>query len=284
MPDLPIAPRIPWNLTEIGGTVIAYKADGTGLTEATQTQKDNLAAEDNTDWQPPSAARDGWVALLLPTFDLAGFVGIRADMLNNRTAQYSTNTVDGIDGSWTDIPDYVTPSADAKPGYREGITIPLTVVNDVKAVRYGTTTTFAARNNYRLLHVYGYLQGDDRLELWHPTVDERLPGDHFDLGDYVRGGAAVDVDFRVKNRSATKTANSISLERYVNTDTGSGPTVESWHELSYDGGAFGAGPLSIGNLAAGAISDVCTLRRQPPSDAALGFWTGHLFADADSWS
>ena len=283
MPALPVAPRIPYD--RLGAAVVAYDSSGSGMVEASAADVEKLVGEDDTYYEPPSDVWGGWVAVVLPPFDLAGFIGIRRDMRDNRTAQYSTDTLDGADGTWTDIPNYVTPGSTAKPTYRDDLTIPASVVENVVAVRFGNTLSASTnRNQYRLLHVYGYLKGADRLELWHPTLDQRLPGDHFDLGNYARGGSAVDVDFRVKNLSGTKTANTVSLERYVNTDTGAAPTVLSWHELSYDGGAFGAGPLSIGNLAAGAISDVCTLRRQPPSDAALGFWTGHLFADADSWS
>jgi len=284
MPALPVAPRIPYDRAELGAAVVAYDENGGNLTEVSAADVEKLVGEDDATFSVPSAARAGWVALLLPPFDLAGFIGIRSGSGFNRTAQYSTDTISGADGTWTDIPNYVTPGESAKPTYRDDVTIPASVVENVVGVRFGTTSLEPFRNVYRLLHVYGYLKGDDRLELWHPTLDQRLPGDHFDLGNYARGGSAVDVDFRVKNLSGTKTANTVSLERYVNTDTGAAPTVESWHELSYDGGAFGAGPLSLGSLAAGAISDVCTLRRQPPSDAALGFWTGHLFADADSWS
>jgi len=284
MPALPIAPRIPYDRPELDAAVVAYDGGGDNLTEAAAANIENLVGENATFYQPPFAAHGGWVAVVLPPFDLAGFIGIREEPGGNRTAQYSTDTTNGVDGTWANIPNYVTPGSSAKPGYRDDVTIPASVVENVVAVRFGTTSLATTRNRYRLLHVYGYLRGDDRLELWHPTLDQRLDGDHFDLGNYARGGSAVDVDFRVKNLSGTKQANTVSLEQYVNTDTGAAPTVLSWHELSHDGGAFGAGPLSLGSLAAGAISEVCTLRRTPPSDAALGFWTGHLFADADSWS
>ena len=284
MPALPVAPRIPYDRAELGAVVVAYDGFGGNLTELAAAHIERLVGEDGTYWEMFSATLGGWVALVLPPFDLAGFIGNRTVTNSNRTAQYSTDTTNGADGTWTDIPNYVSPGTNTNPGYRDNITIPASVVENVVAVRFGSSSTSSTLNRYLMLHVYGYLRGDDRLELWHPTLDQRLPGDHFDLGNYARGGSAVDVDFRVKNLSGTKTANTVSLEQYVNTDTGAAPTVLSWHELAYDGGAFGAGPLSIGNLAAGAISDVCTLRRTAPSDAALGFWTGHLFADADSWS
>ena len=284
MPALPVAPRIPYDRAELGAAVVAYNGGGGNLVELAAADVEKLVGENETTYMPPSDAYAGWVALVLPPFDLAGFIGNRDSMLSDRTAQYSTDTINGADGTWTNIPNYVTPGSSANTVYRNDVTIPASVVENVVGVRFGTTSTVSNRNVYKMLHVYGYLKGDDRLELWHPTLDQRLDGDHFDLGNYARGGSAVDVDFRVKNLSGTKQANTVSLEQYVNTDTGEAPTVLSWHELSYDGGAFGAGPLSLGNLAAGAISAVCTLRRQPPSDAPLGFWTGHLFADADSWS
>jgi hypothetical protein len=288
MPDeLPVAPRIPYNRPESGGVLVATSEDGGTFLEATQQQKDDLAGENNNTWELPSGdIRGGYVALVLPPFDLAGYFGIRDDDRSERTAQYSLDTTNGGDGTWTDMPGWSAQGIVAKPNYRTELLVFDPVIEDVKGVRFGTTNTLVSRNTYLLLHVYGYLKGADRLELWHPTLDQRLDGDHFDLGNIARGGAAVDVDFRVKNLSGTLTANSVSLERYVDpdSDTGETTTVEGWHELAYDGGAFSGGPLSIGNLASGAISDVCTLRRELPADQLLGYWSGKLLADADSWS
>ena len=280
MATLPGAPRIPYERADIDAGMFFVATDGGTITELTQSQMEAMADESTTTAQAQVGER-GWLSLLLPAFDLYGFIGMRNVATNASAPQYSLDTTDGHNGTWTTMPATAT-SDSVKPNYRTSLNV-FSVVENVVGVRFGTTSTNATQNNYMLMHVYGYLRGASRLEIWHPTLDQRLDGDHFDLGTYTRGGSAVDVDFRVKNRSATKTANSVSLGVSVPTDTGSSPTVLSWHTLS-DGGAFGAGPLALGNLAAGSISDVVTLRRQPPSGAALGYWTGQLYAAPSSWT
>ena len=282
MATLPGAPRIPYERAEIDARIVFMDGGGGNFWEPSQAQVESFAQESSTVIFPPSETHGGWMSLLLPPFDLYGFIGMRGSTLNSRDPQYSLDTTNGFDGTWTTMPSVAT-AASAKPSYRTLLNVFSPAIENVVAVRFGSSSTTVARNSYLLMHVYGYLRGADRLELWHPTLDERLPGGHFDLGAYTRGGSAVDTTFRVKNRSATRTANSVSLGVSVPTDTGSSPTVLSWHTLS-DGGAFGAGPLALGNLTAGSISDVVTLRRQPPSDAALGYWTGQLYATPSSWT
>ena len=104
-------------------------------------------------------------------------------------------------------------------------------------------------------------------------------GTHIDWGDTVRGTSA-DRTFRVKNNSATLTANSIQLSTTVLTNTT--PSLVNQFEYS-DGGAF-AQTLDIGNLAPGAISPLITVRRNTDISATLSVWTARIDIEPTSWS
>jgi hypothetical protein len=133
------------------------------------------------------------------------------------------------------------------------------------------------------LHLYGEIapgQNPHRLDLWHPTLDERLTPAYFDWGDVPRSSSA-DRLFRVKNLSPSQTANDVRVAMETASDTT--PSVAAQHTLSYGGGSFLA-QVNIGDVAPGAISGPVTLRRITASDATLGLWTFRVFAESTDWS
>lgn len=168
---------------------------------------------------------------------------------------------------------------DTVPSYRASIT-PYTLTG-VKGIRLGFSSgTFTC--SVRGWHIYGTITTGidlDRLELWHPTLDERVSGAYFDWGDAQRTTNATKT-FRVKNLSPTLTANSIDITFQTLTD--STPTYVSMHTFS-DGGAY-AGTINIGNLAPGATSGIITIRRDFPANAPLGLWAGRINTTAGSWT
>ncbi len=204
------------------------------------------------------------------------------------TLQWSPDTTNGLDGVWN------TTTPPATTGYnKENMrnNIVSLALSGVKAIRlYKSETAFGNANvcDIYCWHLYGNIesgQSPDRLRMWHPTLDEPLDdntsadGAFLDFGDVARS-TSQDRAFRIKNNSATMTANSISVSIDVPTDTA--PTVASQHTLS-DGGAF-ASSINIGNLAPGATSSVITIRRITLSNAGLSLWTGRVIADPGSWT
>lgn len=193
----------------------------------------------------------------------------------------SVDSTNGIDGTWVAQGVAVNANGSVKPLYRSNV-ISMSVPG-IKAIRlritYSSSYTYAT---VKAFHVYGAItagQNPDRLELWHPTLNQRLGYADLDWGNVPRSSTA-DKTFRVKNRSATLTANAIVVAMDALTDTT--PSVPAQHTLS-NGGAF-ASSQNIGALAAGAISGVLTLRRVTPSDAVLSVWSMRVFAEAGSWT
>lgn len=188
----------------------------------------------------------------------------------------SANTTNGTDGAWTD-----RGAMGASGHFR---TITTLAVAGVKGIRFRWDSQ-STDNNGRWashLHVYGSIPlatSPDRLTLWHPTLDQQLPGAALDFGDVTRSSTA-DKTFRVKNLSATLTANSIGLSMTAPND--STPPYATQYTIS-SGGAFGA-TATIASLAAGEISAVCTLRLTTLAAAALTTWRQRLVAVATTWS
>jgi hypothetical protein len=197
------------------------------------------------------------------------------------TIAVSADTTNGLDGTWTTISTQQLWSGTVKTAYRTLITS--TTALAVRAVRfYATTTTF---NSFVLkaLHLYGEPvpgANPNRLELWHPTADEKLTPAFFDWGDVPRSSSA-DRVFRVKNLSGSLTAGSTRVAMEALTDAS--PSVPAQHTLSYGGGSFLA-QVNIGDLAPGAISGPVTLRRVTPSNAALSLWSFRVFAESTNWA
>lgn len=223
-----------------------------------------------------------YVAVIFPQLrDLAGVWWQISDaaFVGSWLTQTSVNTTNGIDGTWV-TQTAVSPATGTT--FRTSITA--LAVAGIKGVRVGINTTTSTNGGryFGLLHLYGTIpaaQSVDRLRLWHPTNDAELTGAYFDYSDTSRT-YTYDKTFRVKNNSATFTANSIVLSNDALTDTS--PTVVS--QLSLSQGAGFASTQNIGNLAAGAISAVCTQRLTLLSNTTLGIWRQRLIATAGSWT
>lgn len=193
------------------------------------------------------------------------------------TFEWSPNTTNGIDGTWNALA--VTNQPNTREAQRENIQATPTMLG-VKAIRYrsggGGARTYS-------LHLYGKpTDTSNRLEFWHPTLDQPLrdtPG-FLDWGDRPRSSSATK-QVRVKNTSAGLTASSITIsnEELV----ASSPTLASQHQVRYAGGSYGA-TATIASLAPGAISDLIEVKQDLLENAAVGLFTIRLAAEAGSWS
>lgn len=212
--------------------------------------------------------------------------------VSNLGFQYSANTTNGADGTWTSAESFQIGTNGGATTYARdtpvapGITWRTTVrtlgspITGCKAIRLGLSSASNKFQGWNGLHLYGTITAaTDRLTLWHPTLDQELSGAGLDFGDIIRS-TTTDKTFRVKNTSATLTANSILLAMSALTDTT--PTYVGQYTIS-QGGAYAA-TQTITSLAAGAISAVCTLRLIATSSAGLSVWRQRLTATASTWS
>ena len=284
-PDVP-APRMAYDRDgTIGFKYIAGAVTPTQLTGGEMAQINN---ETENTWWSQDTVPDWYYGLLFPQLrDIIGYFNCAYfNTGSNPIVMYtSTDTTNGMDGIWTNRGNLSQQSGVAN--YRTAISTVSWL--GVKGARLHLD--FQGGSGVRTikkLHLYGSIatgETPDRVRMWHPTLDEPLDdttsadGIYFDWGDIQRNTTS-DKTFRIKNNSATLTANSIVISQQTLTDTS--PTVNSQFTFS-DGGAFAAS-IDIGNLAPGAISPVITKRFTRPSNATLGLWTSRTIADPTSWT
>lgn len=288
------------NYDDAPGPRMAYDRDGTIVATVVSSTINQLGSgtvaglnDESSGGYIDTGSLSTWrVGFLFPQLrDFAGWYIARTSSSSPtyRELEWSANTTNLFDGSWTTTADSSgwgdTNAGNARDSISE-IVLPA-----VKAVRFRITSGGnAASDSSRLyfIHLYGTIasgESVDRLRFWHPTLDEPLDdngaadGAFLDWGDSPRSTTA-DKTFRIKNNSATLTANNIDV--YVNVPTDTSPTVASQMSLS-DGGAF-AQTINIGNLAPGALSPVITFRRNLLSNADLGLWFGRILVDITSWT
>lgn len=264
-----------------GSVVVSVNKAGVS-SELNSAQKRALNDEfgSTTDGGGVSLPVGGHLAVIFPEVrDLAAyFLSSYGSYGDPSGVQVSTDTTDGTDGTWSAVAlaFSVTP---VKPAYRQQITS--VSASGIKGIRV-TKSAVGNPPSVYALHLYGAPSSSagDRLELWHPTLDERLGASALDWGNVPRGSSA-DRTFRVKNVSTTLTASGITVSLEALTDTT--PSVPGQHLLSYSGGAFAA-TAAVGNLAPGAISGVVALRRVVAANAGLGVWAARVIADATTWA
>lgn len=193
------------------------------------------------------------------------------------TVRVSTNTTNGVDGTWTTIATNPQNVGSSQVSARTNIIS--TTALGIKAIRFDMNQY----NRYDWVHLYGEpVPGVNphRLVLWDPVLNQRVAPAHFDWGDSPRGSSA-DKTFRVKNLSDSRTAQSIRVAMEALTD--SAPSLPGQHAVSADGTTFLA-QVNIGDLAPGAVSGLLTLRRSLATNAALSLWQMRVFAEANSWT
>lgn len=195
------------------------------------------------------------------------------------TLESSVDTTNGYDGTWVSHGNWV--NGNTIPGYRNAIQ-GLTLLG-VRAVRFRETMQGGAITTtvMRTIHLYGEPTNPDgdRLEFWHPTLDQKLGPAGLEYGDRQRA-STTDKQFRIKNLSDDQRA--LSVRVAMDALTGSTPSLIAQTSLSTDGTTF-LSQVNIGNLEPGAISGVITQRQALQSDAQLSIWNHWTFAEATSW-
>ena len=271
---------------DVPGARIAYDRDGStgarisntnAVTSLTAGEVNNMNDEDA---DSTTMGDTGRLAIFFPVpMTLVGCFHAGSSTI---TTEISSNTTNGVDGTWTTFRAGVA-NAGISPTYRSSIFTAGAPSTGVKSIRF-TTSSSSAGAAMNAAHVYGYPDSNsDRLEFWHPTLDQPLRNTpaYFDYGDVSRSAANIERDFRIKNLSTSLTANTITVGREAPTDTS--PTYVSQTEFRYNGGSYGS-TASLGSLAPNTISNVFTAKFDISATAVLSVWAQRYFADAVSWS
>lgn len=284
-PDVP-ATRIPY---DIDGTK-AVHYDGTSLTDLSGTvltswQNDAVSDVQAGGYSPPGLnGTNKFVCLIFPKLmDLDGWYLQMWNEFNVQeypgVVQTSTDTTNGLDGTWT-TRTTGSGTTGTSPAEKMRNNIVSTTCPGTKALRiWGVSGS--GYHSPTVVHLYGEpnVTTGDRLEIWHPTLDQRLTGAYFDYGNVPRGSTE-DRTFRVKNLSSVYTANSVNVAFDALTD--GSPSVPGQFTVS-QGGSFAA-QQTLSSIAPGAISPVLTVRRITPTNAQLSLWTFRIKATAASWT
>ena len=286
-PDVP-GPRMAYDRD---GTVVTNSARPSGttsvLTPAQVSVMNNEDANEYVIWNTSDGTN--LMAWLFP--ELRDVVGYRLqggrEYVNIGPLETSVDTTNGLDGAWTLVNSSSTwvRSTNANPvvnkeDLRSNI-LPVNIVG-TKAIRF-TVGTFGTRF-FSAVHLYGKPsagQNPDRLQIWHPTLNQEVGGAHFDWGDAARATSA-DRTFRIKNNSATLTANTVIVSTEAPTDTT--PSVPAQHSLEKVSAPGFTATVQIPSLAPGAISEIITVRRVTPSNAAVALWWARMLASAATWT
>jgi hypothetical protein len=267
---------------------MALDRDGTAWLEIRDTGQvidinatgvSNMSNESGSNYAPADLGVSGYLALIFPekrdvdAIFIAGQYGLA-------TIQYSLNSTNGVDGTWTVIPGPYTMGND-ETVWRTG-TMAETVLA-VKALRFYLNGSSPWQWNVKSLHVWGEIapgENPDRMVFWNAGSDTKMDPATLDWGDVPRSSSA-DKIVRVKNVSSTKTAVNARVSFDILTD--GSPSVPAQHLVSYGGSAF-LSQVNLGSLAPGAISGPITLRRVTPSNAQYGLFAPRVSAVADSWT
>jgi hypothetical protein len=196
--------------------------------------------------------------------------------------QKSSDTTNLVDGTWTQIAASIAADS-STTGYRNSIVAIATPPTDVKALRIHSTNSSGFSATLNTCQLYGYPTAtSDRLEFWHPTLDQslNLTPAYLDWGDIARSSSN-SRDVRIKNISSGLTANTITAGVEALQD--GSPAVVGMYTFSYAGGAFGA-TASIPSLAPGAISGLLTVKLDLTATAPVSIWSQRLYANATTWS
>lgn len=281
-PDAP-GPRMAYDRD--GTLGFNVNSTGTSIVALTGTQMQNMNDESGSTAGPTiQNAVGAALVLIFPELRDVTHHFRQFNASTTSSVESSVDTTNGFDGTWLTVNALAaSPTADPQPAYRTAQVAAAGNNTSIKAIRFknGQTGSLIVST----IHLYGKVSAanPNKLELWHPTLDQALyvtPA-YLDFGDFPRN-SSVDKSFRIKNRSTTLTANTITVSREALTDAAS-PTHISEETLSYNGGAFGS-TASLSSLAPGAISQLFTLRNAPGSTSVLGIFNQRIVATAASWS
>lgn len=274
------------NFPDVPSWRMAYDRDGTVGVQISAggviTQMDGATLQALNDESASSTllpAAGSRLAFIFPEKRDVDALFLAATSGNHQSFQYSTDTTNGLDGTWSAwLTDILTATSWNGTLHRTGIRSGSAFA--VRGIRWTSNIGFGG--TLQGVHIYGEIapgENPHRLDLWHATDDARVSHAFFDWGDVPRSSSA-DKTFRVKNLSPAQTADSVRVALEALTDMT--PSITAQHLLSA-GGSFLA-QVNVGDLAPGALSGVVTLRRTIASNAQLGLASPRVFAEADSWS
>lgn len=277
--------RLAWHLADSGVAAVTYlTSDGIPVT-ATQGQRGMANNESGTAgnrWpglNTGSGEQMAW-ALHFPTpVDLVGYFiqfNSGGSALTNNL-QVSSNTTNGIDGTWNNVATIAHTASPNFADYRSNIVS--ASQSSISGIRLRASNLSASLSTHGLFRFHFYVAVDDSPREALDFIDPNT-GDAFDLdrdyGDIPRNSAE-DRTFIVRNLSATHVATDVTLGR--GSLIGDSHTWYSFRE------AATTDPwettLNIGTLGPEEDSPEIAIRRETPGNSTATLHAAYITADAD---
>lgn len=192
---------------------------------------------------------------------------------------YSTDpATNGWTGTWTAFsPAWPLHNTTSATSFKTNYVAFAPQINGVVALR----CYFAASNAYDYsvnnIQMYGVRSATNTqpyLDIWHPTLDQKIDPAEFDWDDIKRGSSG-EKSFRVKNMSTTHNAIAPVIDLDMIGDVT--PTVDSQHSFSLDQNTYTA-TVALTDIPANTISQQIWIKRDTSLTAALGLQTGRIKA------
>lgn len=286
-----IAPRVPYDRN---GTILM--TINSSAATAIQTEATAAALNDENLAVGSLFVKQLYLVLIFPQpYDIEGIfaavVPANFSAIAYNWIQSSTDTTNGIDGTWTQArAGASTLLTTDRTQYRVASPHLLTAAKTgIKALKFNFRVgeSFNAESTLSTLHLFGKpsATSGDRLEFWHPTLDQslNLTPAHLDWAERARAGAPATKQVRVKNLSAALTANNVAVSLTAPTD--GTPAILPMHQMKLGSGAYETdNSVLIPSLAPGEISELVTIEQSIGAAAPLGVWSQRLLAEAASWT
>lgn len=250
--------------------------------EASLANRQNANNEDRTDDWALSGS-DFLCALIFPeTRDIDG-VFFASPAVQAGGSDYSQNTTNGIDGSWTTM-SYTGFSWTDDQDYRDNIDAQS--LTGVRCVRFFNSQTSI---DLSAMHIYGSMasgQTPDRiifldeasgLEFGQSTDDISI----MDFGDRPRG-SIIDFEFRLRNNS-TVAGNNLTATTIVLTREALEGVMDTWMTYDEAGGGFMTSE-TVTSLAPETNSGLLTLRLDIADAATLFVWAARTKVAVTTWA
>lgn len=281
-------PDVPGNrfAYDIDGTIVGYiqNLNSPSFIEANLSQRQTLNNESSDTVTMTNATVLYCAVFLFPELRDIDGIYVAATETGNRYMQWSNDTTNGIDGTWSNFASNWTfaNTTDNTPEFSRELIMPVSLsgVRGLRVVK--TSTNVNSSRRFAAVHIYGSISQSDRLKIWSQDSDEPIDPAYFDMGDIPRGGSSVK-GFRIKNVSDTLTATSIDVSAEALTDGGAQTTVQAISFSDDDGESYGSA-IQIGELEPGDISGVIYVKYEPTSSASLGAKFARILMEVGSWS
>ena len=272
MSNIP-GPRLAWDRF---AAAVRLDSSGNYDRDLTEAERETINNEENDYFDVEVDNDDGWVAIILPEpYDIVGSLMSKANDSGTRGPEYSTDTTNGEDGTWTEFGDG-TDTEDLVGDWYDGVRS--VNLEGVVGVRFGASSSSFGRSRIQGMHLYGSpsAEPDDRLALWEAESNEPLSGDALDFLNVSRGGSP-EGKFRIHNyddqdaNDVTLTAEALTFDNYA-----------ALVEFSDDDGSTWESSLNIGTVSAESTSGEILVRVNIGEEEDLGRWTIRIIAEAGS--